>query len=134
MLGDKTPHKVAGHGKLDLSDLHEFGTTIYVLVEGRKLDPKGKEARFVGYDQERKGYHVYWPDKRTVTVERNVIFRPNEVAVPEGIQSEGVRTGEPEKIAQNAQVRTKQPDLPTTPDPPPSPTENEVEDQQQHPA
>ena len=76
VLNGKTPHEALGLGKPDLSDLHEFGALVYVLVEAGKLDPRGVEARFVGYDKERKGYRIYWPSKRIVTVERNLKFHP----------------------------------------------------------
>jgi hypothetical protein len=88
-LVDKTPLEASGGGKPDLSDLHEFGATIYVHVDGKKLDNRGVEAKFVGYDSERKGYRVYWPTKRRVTVERNVRFHPDEVPISGDIQSEG---------------------------------------------
>jgi len=34
-------------------------------------------GRFVGYDSESKGYRIYWPEKRSISVERNVTFDGN---------------------------------------------------------
>jgi hypothetical protein len=39
-----------------------------------KLDLRGREGRFVGYNAESKGCRVYWTDSRTIGVERNLIF------------------------------------------------------------
>jgi len=36
-------------------------------------------GRFVGYDSESKGYWIYWPNKRSVMVEHNVIFNEDNV-------------------------------------------------------
>jgi hypothetical protein len=108
-LINKTPHEAAGFGKPDLSDLHEFGATVYVLNDGRKLDDRGLEAKFVGYDSERKGYRIYWPKKRSVTVERNVKFHANEVVIPETVQDEGEKVNNSTTNAQKASERTKTP-------------------------
>ena len=61
--------------KPDFSGIHLWGSRIWVrsLTAG-KLDPRGQEGRFVGYDSESKGYCVYWMDSRTIGVERDLIF------------------------------------------------------------
>ena len=48
-------------------------------LKAGKLDAQAKVGRFVGYDTESKGYHVYWPGKRSVTVEQNVIFNSDNI-------------------------------------------------------
>ena len=59
--------------KPDLHDVHAWGTKGYVLVEGRsKLEPQADPAYFVGYDYQSKGYRMYWPNKHTISTERNV--------------------------------------------------------------
>jgi hypothetical protein len=87
-LGGKTPHEAMGMGIPDVSDLHKWGCTIWVQVEAGKLDARAVETHFVRYGTERKGFCVYWPLKRRISVERNVRFVPNEILVPEGIKSE----------------------------------------------
>jgi transposase InsO family protein len=78
--GTKTPHELATNMKPDLSILHEWGCTAYVLNLGvSKLESKVQEGRFVGYDTESKGYRVYWPTKWTVSIERNVVFDKGEI-------------------------------------------------------
>jgi len=98
VLKDKTPFEATGKGKPDLSDLHEFGATIYVRVEAKKLDDRGVEAKFVGYYEERKGYRVYLPKKRIVTVERNVKFAPDEIPIPDDTQPEGEKVNQPFRV------------------------------------
>jgi hypothetical protein len=43
-------------------------------VDGSKLDPCMCEGRWIGFDIELCGHCVYWPENRTVSVERNVHF------------------------------------------------------------
>ena len=65
----------------------------------------------MGYDSESKGFHIYWPTKRSVTVKRNVVFNDGDVtgdatAVIPGNLSEG----EKEKIIQNPENNTTEDD------------------------
>lgn len=67
--------------KPDLSQAHEFGARVFVhMLEAGKLEARAEEAVFVGVDAESKGYRVYWPGRRRVSVERNVTFTPILVA------------------------------------------------------
>jgi hypothetical protein len=54
-----------------------------------KLDPHATEGNFVGYDEEAKGHRIYWPKKRTVTVERDVYIDKNAIANPADVVFEG---------------------------------------------
>ena len=87
VLDGTTPHEAMGYGVPDIADLHEWGCTVWVQIEAGKLDARAVETRFVGYDDERKGFCVYWPTKRRISVERNVRFVPNQILIPEGTQS-----------------------------------------------
>jgi hypothetical protein len=54
--GTKTPHEVAMGEKPDLSQLCEWGMTVWVKqLDAGKLDPRAKEAHFVGFNEESKG-------------------------------------------------------------------------------
>jgi len=65
-----TPYDLINGCRLDLSQAREFGGKIFVhLPNAGKLEPRAKEAIFVGIDLESKGYRVYWPMKRWVSVE-----------------------------------------------------------------
>ena len=70
-----SPIKKATGKKLSLSGVLEWGKLIWVKdLHTRKLDPRAKEGKFVGYDDKSKGYRVYWPGKNRVSVERNIYF------------------------------------------------------------
>lgn len=73
----KTPYEAALGVKPDLSGVREWGEKCWVRVEkGSKLGGRVREGRWVGVDDESKGVRVYWPDTKTVSVERNVYFDP----------------------------------------------------------
>ena len=83
-LPGTTPYEVVHKQKPNLGHLHEFGTTVYVKdLSAGKLDVQAKVGKFVGYDDESKGYRVYRPEKRSVTIEREVRFNPDEVLIPD---------------------------------------------------
>ena len=95
-LDGKTPYKIINKKKPYLGGIQEFGTAAYVKdLKAGKLDARAQLGRFVGYDSESKGYRIYWPAKRTISVERNVIFNGNDVqdkdtqTITVGVQSEG---------------------------------------------
>ena len=70
--------------KPNLEHLHEFGATVYVKdLSAGKLDTQAKVGKFVGYDNESKGYRIYWPEKRSVTIEREVRFNLDEILIPD---------------------------------------------------
>ena len=80
------------HGeKPDLSNLPEWGSRVSVHdPNGTKLDGRAKEGRWVGFDPNSKGHRIYWPEKRTVTVERNLTFIPVTVRLEEESGDESV--------------------------------------------
>jgi hypothetical protein len=101
--------------KPDLADLPEWGVKLFVLKQDRgKLEPKADEGRWVGYSAESKGHRVYWPGKRRVTVERNVMFDETVLITPDDTQTEG------EPITQNNRRVTPHNQPP--PQPPEAPT------------
>jgi hypothetical protein len=69
----------------NLSELHEFGCRAWVLQSNSKLDGRVDEGRWIGFDaQTMDGHRIYWPKRRTVSVERNVTFAPsNPITLPE---------------------------------------------------
>ena len=73
-----TPHERATKTKPNLGRIPRFGQEVLVLIDAAsKLDPKSKTARWIGFDDESKGHKVYWPDKQSVSVERNLMFVPD---------------------------------------------------------
>ena len=82
---------------------------------GTKLDGHAKIGHWVGYDGQSKGHRIYWPEKCTVTIERNVDFIPTEAVHLEG--------------ESDAEPSAEKPKTPAPPSPPASPTIEEVPDE-----
>ena len=106
VLDGKTPYEMLNKSKPYLGGIQEFGTAAYVKdLKAGKLDARAQQGCFVGYDSESKGYRIYWPTKRWVSVERNVVFNENNILEKEnttvmvGVQSEG--ENEKEKVIQH---------------------------------
>ncbi len=67
----KTPYEAAFGKKPDLSNVRKWGEKVWVRVEGGDKLGGGRvrEGRWMGIDDRSKGVRVFWPEKRTVTVE-----------------------------------------------------------------
>ncbi|RDB27836.1 Retrovirus-related Pol polyprotein from transposon TNT 1-94 [Hypsizygus marmoreus] len=88
--GNITPYERATTKKPNLSMVQEWGAVAYVKRRSAgKLEPKIDEGHFVGIDDESKGYRIYWPKKRSVTVERDVYFNKDAALNPDNVQIEG---------------------------------------------
>ena len=76
ILGDTTPYKFLNSRKPDLANLHPWGCKVRIHdTSGSKLDGCSKVRQWMGLDVETKdGHRIYWPERRTVTVERSVKF------------------------------------------------------------
>jgi hypothetical protein len=62
--------------------VREWGERCWVRLEkGDKLGGHVREGRWVGIDDSSKGCCVYWPDTKSLTVERNVYFDKTAVSV-----------------------------------------------------
>ena len=74
VLGGLTPYEVAFGKRPNLGDVREWGSNVYVRVEGEsKLHGQVEQCKWMGIDDKSpNAYHVYWPRKRSVTVECNV--------------------------------------------------------------
>ena len=70
-----TPYEAFNGSKPDMGHIHLWGSRVWVrdLTAG-KLDPRGREGRFIGCDTESKGCRIYWPNSRSIGVERDLIF------------------------------------------------------------
>jgi len=74
-LQGMTPLEAAMGKKPDLRGVREWGSKVWVRNESSaKLGGRVNEGIWVGLDDKSKGARVYWPQTRTVTVERNVYF------------------------------------------------------------
>ncbi|KAF9492566.1 hypothetical protein BDN71DRAFT_1396611, partial [Pleurotus eryngii] len=67
----------------------EWGRKVFVrILDAGKLQPRAEEARFVGFDWESKGVRIFWPKKRSVSIERDVYINKDEALVPGNDQNE----------------------------------------------
>jgi hypothetical protein len=80
-LPGKTPYEAWYGKKPDVSHLREFGTPVYVLLQGQKkgpkLQPRSKQQIFVGYDDGSKSVKYFNPETRKVLTSRNYKFLTN---------------------------------------------------------
>ena len=59
----------------------------------------------MGFDEESKAHHIYYPGKRSVSVERSVVFAPEDVEVVlDGLMLEG----EDDKLDEQEEVEEEQ--------------------------
>ena len=112
----KTPYELVTGKKPNLADLREWGCPVWVHdTSGSKLDGRAKEGRWVGFDEQSKGSRVYWPEKRTVTVERSIVFS-NPVVVVDGLEGEAM--AEPEHSAKSPSPTPQSVEVPNNELPP----------------
>jgi len=82
-----------GH-KPNLTKVLEFGAVVWVKVKNAgKLEPQAVEGHFVGYDEQSKGYRIYFPRRRSVIVERDVYFDKDAVVDVGNVVFEGETEG-----------------------------------------
>ena len=126
-----TPYEAAFGRKPDLKDVREWGEKVWVRIEGSdKLGGRVREGRWMGTDEQSKGVCVYWPDKTTVGVERNVYYDKTKASAS---RLEGEEGGIVEMKADlpkdeprsEASLNTPTPTPPRLPTPPPVPEPEE---------
>ena len=104
-LDGKTPYEMRHGKKPYLAGIQEFRTAAYVKdLNAGKLDPKVHIGRFVGYDSESKGYQIYWPKQKSISVEWNVVFNASDVTLDEvdvPIPMDPLAEGERDKVIQS---------------------------------
>lgn len=79
-LQNMTPFELWTNKKPDLSHIRIFGSQIMVHIpkeKRHKWDTKSRAHILVGYAENVKGYRIYDPDKRCVSVSRDVIIQEN---------------------------------------------------------
>ena len=84
-IGETTPFEILNGYKPNIKNLPQWGCKVRVHDDsGSKLDGRSKIGRWMGFDTETKeGHRIYWPEKRTVGVERSVKFNvEDEVLLP----------------------------------------------------
>ena len=107
-LEGKTPYEAWYGNKPDVSHLREFGSPVYVLLQGQnkqpKLMPRSKQQIFVGFDDGSKAIKYFNPETRRVLTSRNFKFlthlpeksgtpEPIHVDLPPAVPREGEHDG-----------------------------------------
>ncbi|PPQ83525.1 hypothetical protein CVT26_004100 [Gymnopilus dilepis] len=88
-LDGMTLYEAAFGKKPDLRGLREWGEKVWVRVEaGNKLGGRVREGRWTGVDERSKGVRIYWPETRSVSVERNVYYDESSTSRLEGEERE----------------------------------------------
>ena len=86
---NKTPYKITHNEKPNISHLHEFGSLVWILLQGQdkppKLQPHSKAWLFVGYNNGSKSVLYYNAETRKVLISCNFRFLnlPEHDAPPE---------------------------------------------------
>ncbi|KAE8664908.1 hypothetical protein F3Y22_tig00112738pilonHSYRG00917 [Hibiscus syriacus] len=73
----KTPMEMWTGKPVDYSNLHVFGSIVYVMYNSQeisKLDPKSRKCKFLGYADGVKGYRLWDPTALKVIISSDVIF------------------------------------------------------------
>ena len=120
-LNGWTPYEVVNLKPPNLQDLPEWGCKVWVHDEKTgKVGTRAKEGHWVGYDDMSNVHRIYWPDKKSVGIKRNVKFSVTYKATPydDAVLLEG-------EDAELDEPTTLKPDNMIPPDPPthvPAPT------------
>jgi hypothetical protein len=92
--GCMTPIERATGRKPNLKKVLVFGAVVWVRVkDAGKLEPQAVEGHFVGYDEESKGYRIFFPRRRSVIVERDVYFDKEAIVDVGNVVLEGETEG-----------------------------------------
>ncbi|KAF8814732.1 hypothetical protein BYT27DRAFT_7062695, partial [Phlegmacium glaucopus] len=88
-----TPYEILNGRKPNLAKLQPWGCKVRVHdTSGSKLDGRSKIGQWMGFDVKTKdGHRIYWPERRTVTVERSVRFNVDDKINVGNLPLEGER-------------------------------------------
>ena len=89
-----TPYQILKKSALDLNYIRIFGCDAYAHIprsKRTKAEPKAKKYIFIGYSDRQKGYKLYDPVTRSVSVHRDVTF--NEVSFGNRLASDAFSEG-----------------------------------------
>lgn len=88
-LGGKSPYEAFLDEKPNLNGVPQWGCRVWVHDASQsKLSPRAREGRWLGYDPTSNGSRIYWPETKSLTVERSIYF--DESRRFEGERSVGV--------------------------------------------
>lgn len=110
----RSPFEVWTNKKFDIHQLKVFGTEVYVHIpkeRRRKWDKKGEKGVMVGYEDNVKGYRIYFSQTNTVEIKRDVVFliresKEEKLQMKEDKEKESTASINLEKLVQNSNPGT----------------------------
>ena len=75
-LDGMTPYEAVYGEKPMLKGTREWGSLCWVTRKSSKIRDRAEEGRWIGFDDSSKGHRIYWPTRRTISVEHDVKFTP----------------------------------------------------------
>jgi hypothetical protein len=69
----------SGKSANDYDKLHIFGCPSFFHVRNSKLDLRAEKAVFLGFSSRVKGYKLWCPELKKVTLSRDVAFNEDEI-------------------------------------------------------
>lgn len=81
LVKGKSPYEVWFNKVPEIKGFQIFGSVAYRFVpeeKRKKWDAKSEKGIFIGYDEESKGYRIFFKDENRVEISREVIFDPLE--------------------------------------------------------
>lgn len=78
-IENKSPYELWFNKRAEIDSFHVFGSSVYVHVpkeKRKKWDSKTRKGIFVGYEDNTKGYRIYFSENNKIEVARDVEFIP----------------------------------------------------------
>jgi len=80
VIDGRTPIQIwSGKSANDYDKLHIFGCPSFFHVRNSKLDLRAEKAVFLGFSSRVKGYKLWCPELKKVTLSRDVAFNEDEI-------------------------------------------------------
>ena len=90
---DKMLLELATGQKPNFSGVYLWGCKAWVkILDVGKLEPRAKECRCVGFNRKSKGFRVYWPGKKCLSIKRDIYFNKRELLADDEVHIEGKTT------------------------------------------
>lgn len=110
----RSPFEVWTTKNFDIHTLKVFGTEVFVHIpkeRRRKWDKKAEKGMMVGYEENVKGYRIYFPERNEVEIKRDVVFlnreiREEKLQVKDGKEKEPTTSINLKEVLENNNTET----------------------------
>ena len=75
-LDGMMPYEALYSEKPTLKGVREWGSLCWITRKFSKIWERAEEGRWIGFDNSSKGHRIYWPTRRSISVEHGVNFTP----------------------------------------------------------